>query len=61
MFQRLEQCRRDFANPLLAKQAFRWGFSDASHLSRSFKRPFSMSAQEFRARAIARSGSQLNR
>jgi AraC-like DNA-binding protein len=56
--QRLDRCRRDFADPLLANQsviqiAFRWGFSDASHLSRSFKRVFGLSPRDFRLRALA--------
>ena len=56
--QRLDRCRRDLADPLLANQsviqiAFRWGFSDASHLSRSFKRAFGLSPREFRMRALA--------
>ncbi|HKY93250.1 MAG TPA: helix-turn-helix domain-containing protein [Nevskiaceae bacterium] len=53
--QRLERCRRDLADPRLAKHsviqiAFRWGFTDASHLSRAFKRAFGMTPREFRAR-----------
>lgn len=57
--QRLDRCRRDLADPLLANQsviqiAFRWGFSDASHLSRSFRRAFGLSPRDFRARALAR-------
>jgi AraC-like DNA-binding protein len=57
--QRIDRCRRDLADPLLANQtviqiAFRWGFSDASHLSRSFKRAFGMSPRDFRMRALAR-------
>jgi AraC-like DNA-binding protein len=57
--QRLDRCRRDLADPLLANQsviqiAFRWGFSDASHLSRAFKRAFGLSPRDFRERALAR-------
>ena len=57
--QRLDRCRRDLADPLLANQsviqiAFRWGFSDASHLSRSFKRAFGLSPRDFRVRALGR-------
>jgi AraC-like DNA-binding protein len=57
--QRLDRCRRDLADPSFANQsviqiAFRWGFSDASHLSRSFKRAFGISPRDFRMRALAR-------
>lgn len=56
--QRLDRCRRDLADPLLANQsviqiAFRWGFSDASHLSRSFKRTYGLSPRDFRMRVLA--------
>lgn len=55
--QRLERCRRDFADPLLANQpltqiGLRWGFGDASHLSRAFKRAYGLSPREFRQRAL---------
>jgi AraC-like DNA-binding protein len=57
--QRLERCRRDLANPMLANQSIiqigcRWGFTDASHMSRSFKRAFGMAPREFRKRALSR-------
>jgi AraC-like DNA-binding protein len=54
--QRLERFRRDLENQLYANQtiiqiAFRWGFSDASHLSRSFKLAYGISPREFRTRS----------
>ncbi|WP_448006996.1 AraC-like ligand-binding domain-containing protein [Agromyces bauzanensis] len=52
---RLEHCRRDLADPLLADRpvgqiAFRWGFVDAAHFSRLFKATFGESPSEMRAR-----------
>ena len=52
---RLEFCRRDLG--ILAKHvsiceiAFRWGFSDFPHFSRSFKNRFRVTPSEFRAKA----------
>jgi AraC-like DNA-binding protein len=59
--QRLERCRRDLADPRLANQsviqiAFRWGFTDASHLSRAFKRAFGLTPRDFRAKALSSAG-----
>jgi len=50
---RLERCRQDLADPLLAGKsisqiAFSWGFSDFSHFSHRFKADFSVSPSEFR-------------
>lgn len=52
---RLERCRRDLGDPLLADQSVatigqRWGFSDAAHFSRSFKAAYAVSPSEYRAR-----------
>lgn len=51
---RLEQCRRDLIDPVLADRpvaaiAARWGFVDAAHFSRAFKAAFDVSPSEFRA------------
>lgn len=51
---RLEQCRRDLIDPVLANRpvaaiAARWGFVDAAHFSRAFKSAFGVSPSEFRA------------
>lgn len=56
--QRLDRCRRDLADPQLVnftvtQIGFRWGFSDASHLSRLFKQVYGASPREFRARTLA--------
>ena len=34
----------------LTEIAYRWGFNDSSHFSRSFKAAFGCTAREFRAR-----------
>ncbi|PVE97288.1 MULTISPECIES: helix-turn-helix domain-containing protein [unclassified Microbacterium] len=51
---RLEQCRRDLLDPMLADRpvaaiAARWGFVDAAHFSRAFKAAFGVSPSEYRA------------
>lgn len=56
--QRLDRCRRDLADPMLVNQSvtqigFRWGFSDASHLSRAFRRAYGAAPREFRMRSLA--------
>ncbi|MFT4157236.1 MAG: helix-turn-helix domain-containing protein [Microbacterium sp.] len=50
---RLEQCRRDLLDPMLADRpvaaiAARWAFTDAAHFSRAFKSAFGMSPSEYR-------------
>lgn len=49
---RLARCRADLANPLDAASvtdvAFRWGFVDAAHFSRVFKRQYGVSPREVR-------------
>jgi AraC-like DNA-binding protein len=51
---RLEQCRRDLIDPVLADRpvaaiAARWGLVDAAHFSRAFKSAFGVSPSEFRS------------
>lgn len=51
---RLEQCRRDLLDPMLADRpvaaiAARWGFVDAAPFSRAFKSAFGVSPSEYRA------------
>ncbi|SCG58252.1 AraC-type DNA-binding protein [Micromonospora siamensis] len=50
---RLEHCRRDLRNPLLAGQpvqavAARWGFGDKAHFSRLFRARYGCSPREYR-------------
>ena len=51
--ERLNQCRRDLASPVLAHRhvgeiAFAWGFNDLSHFGRVFREHFGMSPRDFR-------------
>jgi AraC-like DNA-binding protein len=53
--QRLERCRRDLRDPLLADRtvsaiAGRWGFTDAAHFSRVYRSAYGVSPREYRAR-----------
>ncbi|SCF19617.1 helix-turn-helix domain-containing protein [Micromonospora mirobrigensis] len=50
---RLERCRRELRNPLLAGQpvqavAARWGFGDKAHFSRLFRARYGCSPREYR-------------
>jgi AraC-like DNA-binding protein len=50
---RLDQCRRNLADPSLAHRqiseiAFAWGFNDQSHFSRAFKHRFGRSPRDYR-------------
>lgn len=51
--ERLAQCKRDLASPLLAHRhvgeiAFAWGFNDLSHFGRVFREHFGLSPRDFR-------------
>jgi AraC-like DNA-binding protein len=51
---RLERCRRDLADPLLADRpisaiAATWGFTNPAHFSQAFRAAFGFSPREFRA------------
>ena len=53
LVERLAQCRRDLASPVLAHRhvseiAFAWGFNDLSHFGRVFREHFGMSPRDFR-------------
>jgi AraC family transcriptional regulator, positive regulator of tynA and feaB len=51
--ERLERCRQDLELPSggsITEIAFRWGFRDAAHFSRVFKRKFDMTPSEARQR-----------
>ncbi len=55
---RLENCRKDLANPAHAGQrlteiAFHWGFNDLSHFSRAFRQRFGCSPREYRRQMLA--------
>lgn len=52
---RLEQCRRDLANPHMAARpihaiAARWGFTNPAHFSQAFRGAYGLSPREFRQR-----------
>ncbi|MET8142711.1 helix-turn-helix transcriptional regulator [Sphaerisporangium sp. NPDC005288] len=53
---RLEQCRRDLAEPLLAGYpinaiAARWGFTSPAHFSQAFRSAYGLSPRDFRWRS----------
>jgi AraC-like DNA-binding protein len=55
---RLEQCRRDLAEPRLglrpiAAIAARWGFGSPAHFSQAFRGAYGLSPREFRRRCAA--------
>ncbi|SPF78171.1 helix-turn-helix domain-containing protein [Pseudoprimorskyibacter insulae] len=56
--ERLERCRRDLAKldgkDGISQVAYRWGFNDASHFSRSFRKRFGVSPREYRAEVLNR-------
>jgi AraC-like DNA-binding protein len=57
---RLERCRRDLVDPLLADQpvsavARRWGLPNAAHFSRAFRDAFGLPPGEYRAVHLGRS------
>ena len=69
---RLDQCRKDLANPRLQEKsiteiAFARGFCDAAHFSHSFRKQFGISARTFRLQsatreqAILRDGNRFSR
>lgn len=56
---RLKRSAADLSNPRLRNEsitdiAFRWGFTDSAHFSRTFKKHFEQSPREYRASAMQR-------
>ncbi|MET8996010.1 helix-turn-helix domain-containing protein [Amycolatopsis sp. NPDC004169] len=56
---RLEQCRRDLADPRLAGRsitaiAARWGFASPAHFSHAFRGAYGVSPRQFRRRKAVR-------
>jgi AraC-like DNA-binding protein len=54
---RLDRCAADLRNAAMQDEsitaiAFRWGFNDTAHFSRSFKAEFGQSARDYRAAAL---------
>ncbi|HWJ69444.1 MAG TPA: helix-turn-helix domain-containing protein, partial [Sphingobium sp.] len=50
---RLERCRSDLSDPACQHQsitaiAYRWGYSDSQHFSRSFKTRYNVSPRTYR-------------
>ncbi|MEX5343859.1 transcriptional regulator FeaR [Pseudomonas sp. I2] len=55
---RLQRSADDLANPLFRSEsitsiAYKWGFTDSAHFSRSFKKQFERSPKDYRAQAMA--------
>ncbi|MBQ0854979.1 helix-turn-helix domain-containing protein [Streptomyces sp. BH-SS-21] len=60
---RLEQCRRDLADPALSERpiraiAARWGFTSPAHFSQVFRSAHGCSPRQFRHRSTTASGDQ---
>lgn len=56
---RLARCAEELASPILSRRsitqiAYKWGFTDSAHFSRSFKREFSSSPREYRRTRLER-------
>lgn len=54
---RLQRCAQDLSNPALKAQsittiAFKWGFVDSAHFSRSFKKHYALAPREYRHQAL---------
>ena len=63
---RLEQCRKDLADPRLWRRtiteiSFSWGFSDSAHFSHSFRKQFGTSPRDFRVQAMTQGTSKDHR
>ena len=53
---RLEHCRSDLvtrAHASITEIAFRWGFNDAAHFSRAFRKQYGETASAYRSRALS--------
>ena len=60
---RLERCAGDLRDPAMAHEslteiAFRWGFNDSAHFSRSFRAAFHQTPRDYRARHLQGLGSE---
>jgi acetamidase/formamidase/AraC-like DNA-binding protein len=58
---RLERCRSDlvsarFSHLSITETAFRWGFSDSAHFSRSFREEYGLSPRDYRKQGTATVG-----
>jgi len=54
--ERLARCLEDLRRPTggsVTEIAFRWGFRDAAHFARVFKREFDMTPSDVRGAAVA--------
>lgn len=56
---RLKRSAEDLANPFLRSEsittiAYKWGFTDSAHFSRSFKKQFEQSPKDFRSYRLTR-------
>lgn len=56
-YQRLERCAEELASQQKCQQsitqiAYKWGFTDSAHFSRSFKRRFNSSPREYRRMSL---------
>ncbi|MDF2180576.1 helix-turn-helix domain-containing protein [Neptuniibacter sp. CAU 1671] len=55
--ERLNKCREDLKNPIyehkqISEICFKWGFNDASHFSRCFKKKFGISPRQLKQKRI---------
>ena len=55
---RLKRSADDLSNPFLKTEsitaiAYKWGFTDSAHFSRSFKKQFEQSPKDFRSTSLA--------
>ena len=63
--QRLQACRDDLADARMDRRsiadiAFGWGFNDAAHFSRAFRKRYGMSARDWRSAASAARSARTN-
>lgn len=63
---RLEHVAQELRNPgarstSITQIAFKWGFVEAAHFSRSFKRQFGLSPRDYRAISLAREVASIDR
>jgi len=61
---RLKRSADDLTNPFLRSEsitsiAYKWGFTDSAHFSRSFKKQFELSPKDFRSRHLQQAASAM--